>query len=97
MLTLSGCKNHTEISWRIPTEATNPETMTAEETEHPASPTKPSEEAETMQPENTAESSAETPGETGNAELPDDIEDWRRAYVEYLNAREFIGGGIYDD
>ncbi len=97
MLTLSGCKNHTEISWRIPTEETNPETMTAEDTEQPVTPTEPTEEVETIQPENTAESSAETPGETGNAELPDDIEDWRRAYVEYLNAREFIGGGILLD
>lgn len=96
-LTLSGCKAPAEVSERIPTEETNPETVTAAETEQPLTPTEPTEEAATIQSENTAESDEETPAETENAEIPDDIEDWRRAYVEYLNDMEFIGGGVLLD
>ncbi|MDE6030834.1 MAG: hypothetical protein K2G32_04365 [Oscillospiraceae bacterium] len=101
VLTLSACKNHTEVSEPAPTETTDFETMTAEEAEQPEASAEYTpevseeytKEAETTQPESTADCTVETE----SAAIPDDIEDWRRAYVEYLNGCTFIGGGVMLD
>lgn len=105
VLTLSACKNHTEVSEPAPTETKDFETMTAEEAEQPEASAEYTPEvseeytieAETTQPENTADCTAETIAETESAAIPDDIEDWRRAYVEYLNGFDFIGYGVLLD
>lgn len=93
-LTLSACTDQREISEPVPTEMTAP--VTYEETEQPEPSAEYTEEIETIQPETSADT-AETIAETESAVIPDDIEDWRRAYVEYLNERSVICGGILLD
>lgn len=95
-LTLSACTDHREISEPVPTETAALEIVTCEETERSEPSAEYTEEIETVQPETSADT-AETIAETESAVIPDDIEDWRRAYVEYLNEWNVIAGGILLD
>ncbi len=97
MLMISACQNKTEVLEQTSTETADIETVTAEETERPTASAEYTEESKTTQPENAADCTAETVAETESAAIPDDIEDWRRAYIEYLNDCTFIGGGVMLD
>lgn len=95
-LTFSACTDQREISEPVPTETAAAETAVSEEAERSGPSAEYTEENETVQPETSA-GIAETIAETESAVIPDDIEDWRRAYVEYLNGFDFIGGGVLLD
>lgn len=95
-LTLSACTDQREIPEPVPTETAAPETVTSEETVQPEPSEEYTEEIETVQPETSADT-AETTAETESAAIPDDIEEWRRAYVEYLNEQNVIAGGVLLD